>query len=294
MELTYTLTAQPAPEEQYRITDPLSAYNEEQAGSRNKKEFAFFVCSGTVEFVGGLLGFTHFNHFFVLAIFVDQEFRREGIGRELIRRAESLAFEQGCDAIYLDTFDFQAPGFYKKLGFKVFGMLNDYPTGHQRFYLVKRLHPAGKAQRCTAKLDFALQPQPTPEERKRILDPLAAYNEARVGPENWREFVLSASSDAGEPVAGLLGFAQWNHFFVAALYVEQPFRKEGIGSELMKRAETLALDQACDAIHLDTFDYQAPGFYERLGFKVFGTLEDYPPGHQRFYLVKRIRGVENG
>jgi ribosomal protein S18 acetylase RimI-like enzyme len=86
-----------------------------------------------------LLGFTHWNHFFVAAVFVDPQLRRQRVGRELLRRAEALALDQGCDAIYLDTFDFQAPGFYEKLGFKVFGKLEEYPPGHQRFYLVKRL-----------------------------------------------------------------------------------------------------------------------------------------------------------
>jgi len=137
MELTYTLTPEPTPEEQYRIIDPLIAYNEAQVGPRNKKDFAFFVRSETGEFAGGLLGFTHWNHFFVSAIFVDEKARGEGIGRELMQRAEALALRQGCETIYLDTFDYQAPGFYEKLGFKTFGTLNDYPTGHQRFYLVK-------------------------------------------------------------------------------------------------------------------------------------------------------------
>ena len=139
MDLTYTLRTEPTPEEQYCIIDPLIAYNESQAGPRNKKDFAFFVRSETGEFVGGLLGYTHFNHFFVSAVYVDQQFRKEGIGRELMARAEALALEQGCHAIYLDTFDYQAPGFYEKLGFKVFGKLEDYPAGHQRFYLLKRL-----------------------------------------------------------------------------------------------------------------------------------------------------------
>jgi GNAT superfamily N-acetyltransferase len=139
MELTFTLKPEPTPEERYRIIDPLIAYNEAQVGPRNSKEFAFSVHSETGEFIGGLLGFTHWNHFFVSSVFVDQQFRREGIGRELLKRAEALALEQGCDVIYLDTFDYQAPGFYEKLGFKVFAKLEDYPTGHQRFYLVKRL-----------------------------------------------------------------------------------------------------------------------------------------------------------
>jgi GNAT superfamily N-acetyltransferase len=139
MDLTYSLQLEPAPDERNRIIDPLIAYNEAQAGPRNSKEYAFSVHSETGEFVGGLLGFTHWNHFFVAAVFVDPQLRRQRVGRELLRRAEALALDQGCDAIYLDTFDFQAPGFYEKLGFKVFGKLEEYPPGHQRFYLVKRL-----------------------------------------------------------------------------------------------------------------------------------------------------------
>ena len=78
------LTPEPTPEDEYRIIDPLIAYNEAQAGPRNKKDFAFFVRSETGEFTGGLLGFTHFNHFFISALYVDQQLRKEGIGRELM------------------------------------------------------------------------------------------------------------------------------------------------------------------------------------------------------------------
>jgi ribosomal protein S18 acetylase RimI-like enzyme len=138
---------------------------------------------------------------------------------------------------------------------------------------------------------FTLNPEPTPEERYRIIDPLIAFNEAQAGPRKKKEFVFSAHSKIGEFVGGLLGFTHWNHFFVSAVFVDQRFRREGIGRELLRRAEALALEQGCDVIYLDTFDYQAPGFYEKLGFKVFGKLEDYPPGHQRFYLMKLIRDV---
>ena len=143
-------------------------------------------------------------------------------------------------------------------------------------------------------LTFTLQPEPTPEERNRIIDPLIAYNEAKAGSRNKKEFAFSVRSESGEFIAGLLGFTHFNHFFVSALYVDQQFRKEGIGRELMKRAEALALEQGCDVIYLDSFDYQAPGFYEKLGFEIFGKLEDYPPGHQRFYLRKRIQDSESG
>ena len=91
MKVTYTLQAEPSADERNRITDVLIAYNEGKAGPRNKKEFRFSVHSETGEFVGGSLGFTHWNHFFVSAVFVDQQLRRGGIGRELLARAEALA-----------------------------------------------------------------------------------------------------------------------------------------------------------------------------------------------------------
>ena len=62
-----------------------------------------------------------------------------------------------------------------------------------------------------------------------------------------------------------------------------------LGRELLSRAEELAMQNRCDAIHLDTSDFQAPGFYEKSGFKVFGMLEDYPPGYRRFFMVKDLR-----
>ncbi|MBV8482654.1 MAG: GNAT family N-acetyltransferase [Verrucomicrobia bacterium] len=78
----------------------MDAFNETQAGPCNFKEFTLFARSETAGFGGGLLGWTHWNHFFVCALVVDKRVRREGIGSELMKRAEELANQQGCDAIY--------------------------------------------------------------------------------------------------------------------------------------------------------------------------------------------------
>ena len=52
--------------------------------------------------------------------------------------AERIARANGCVGIWLDTYEFQARGFYEKLGFEVFGSLKDHPVGHRRFFLRKR------------------------------------------------------------------------------------------------------------------------------------------------------------
>src|SRR5712691_3125402 len=74
-------------------------------------------------------------------LWVHAELRGQGIGRELMARAEQRAAALGCHSAFLDTFSFQAPGFYQKLGYTVFGTL-DYPPDHKRFFLQKRLQPS--------------------------------------------------------------------------------------------------------------------------------------------------------
>jgi ribosomal protein S18 acetylase RimI-like enzyme len=72
---------------------------------------------------------------------VHDDLRGQGIGRDLMARAEQRAIALGCHSAWLDTFSFQAPRFYQKLGYEVFGVL-DYPPKHKRFFLQKRLTKA--------------------------------------------------------------------------------------------------------------------------------------------------------
>jgi len=67
-------------------------------------------------------------------------------------------------------------------------------------------------------------------------------------------------------------------------------RGAGLGRRLIKQAEEEAVRRGCRGVWLDTFSWQARGFYEKLGYSVFGTIDDYPPGHQRFFLKKVIGG----
>ncbi|HGG0583364.1 MULTISPECIES: GNAT family N-acetyltransferase [Bacillus] len=72
-------------------------------------------------------------------LWVSEEYRHEGYGSKLIKLIEEFAIEKGCRLINLDTFSFQAPDFYKKHGYKVIGVSEDHPKGHNHYYLEKRL-----------------------------------------------------------------------------------------------------------------------------------------------------------
>jgi ribosomal protein S18 acetylase RimI-like enzyme len=138
------------------------------------------------------------------------------------------------------------------------------------------------------KLSFTVETDPPSARTRLIIDALIDFNESQAGGRRVKDFALYAKDASGVVLGGLLGSTHWNHFFVSALFVHERFRRIGIGRELMQQAEAQALARGCDAIFLDTFDFQARGFYEKLGFEVFGVLENYPPGHKRFYMVKQI------
>ena len=70
---------------------------------------------------------------------VPPELRGHGVGRELMQRVETLGRERGLIGVFLDTFEFQARPFYEKLGYSLFGTIDDHPRGQHRYFLQKRL-----------------------------------------------------------------------------------------------------------------------------------------------------------
>jgi GNAT superfamily N-acetyltransferase len=116
---------------------------------------------------------------------------------------------------------------------------------------------------------------------------LLAFNEKWLGPSNEQPVRFVARDDAGV-LGGLLGHTRWNWLYVAKLWVDARGRGQGIGTRLLTAAEELARTRGCTDASLDTFEYQARPFYEKLGYELFGTLDGYPPGYRQFYLRKRL------
>lgn len=90
--------------------------------------------------VGGLVSYIDWGRWlYIDTIWVDTDYRGQGIGKYLIKSAEQKAINKGIKRARLWTFDFQALNFYKKLGYTVYGKLEDYPEGHTIYYLKKIL-----------------------------------------------------------------------------------------------------------------------------------------------------------
>ena len=120
---------------------------------------------------------------------------------------------------------------------------------------------------------------------------LEAHNEVRW-PQHppWRPLALFLREEA-RIAAGLAGETYCGWLFVKYLWVSDGLRGRGVGRELMTRAEVLARERGCHSAHLDTFSFQALGFYEKLGYQEFARL-DYPPDHYKHFMRKRLTPPE--
>jgi GNAT superfamily N-acetyltransferase len=121
------------------IGQGISDYNALQAGDDHGKNLCFVLQAPDQEIVGGVIGATYWNWLFINLMWIREDLRGRGYGHRLLELAEEEARQRGAKNAYLDTFSFQAPGFYQKQGYQVFGELQDFPEGHQRFFMKKQL-----------------------------------------------------------------------------------------------------------------------------------------------------------
>jgi len=136
--VAYRITAEEQPEWSI-IGGGISEFNTQQAGDDNGKNLCFVLRGPDDAVVGGIIGATHWNWLYINLMWIREDVRGQGYGGQLLALAEGEGRKRGAKHAYLDTFSFQAPGFYKKYGYQVFGELTDFPGEHQRYYLKKDL-----------------------------------------------------------------------------------------------------------------------------------------------------------
>jgi ribosomal protein S18 acetylase RimI-like enzyme len=138
-----------------------------------------------------------------------------------------------------------------------------------------------------AELHLTLDPAPPIETLRALGDAIDRFN-ARTVPLDAQRFALLLHAQDDSLAGGLFGVLAWQWLFVQALWVDDAWRRRGIGRALLARAEAHAMAAGCHSVWLDTF--QARGFYRALGYHEFGALENYPEGQTRWFLRKRLGG----
>jgi GNAT superfamily N-acetyltransferase len=118
---------------------------------------------------------------------------------------------------------------------------------------------------------------------------LVRFNRTQAGPLRYSRIVLSARDDQDRLLGGLILQSYWRESYIELLWLSARVRRGGVGSRLIEEAERLARKRGSRLIHLNTFSFQAPGFYEKQGYRRFGGMSGSPKGHSRHFYVKRLR-----
>ncbi len=123
---------------------------------------------------------------------------------------------------------------------------------------------------------------------------LKAYNMASVPHDGRLELEplqLVLKDETGTIVGGINAntISYWKKCRIDIFWLAENYRQTGYGSKLLKKVEELALERGCTLVQLDTYSFQAPAFYQKNGYEIFGAIEDSPAGHTHYFLKKTLQ-----
>ena len=255
-----------------------------------EEEFVYKVADEKGSILGGcILAVDERKTASVFDLWVEEAYRCKGIASALMQEAEKKARELGCYLVMIGTFDFQAKPFYENHGYVVNDTMAGVPKGHEHYFMTKRLDRTviEHVPSNTDKYEIV----PGGEEDAEFLSGrLRRHDEAFAPREHEYVFIGKKVTDGnGRIIAGLLGGVDgWNGTDIDALWVDDQYRRQGIGTRLLREFEREAEENGAGAVFIEAFDWNV-GFFRKNGYEtVTGMLEDYPRGHTMYCMQKPL------
>ena len=255
------------------------------------EEFVLKVENENGEIIGGCIAEAyeyHWSRVLLEELWVDERYRHQGIGSMIIREVERIAREKGCRVVTLGTASYMARPLYEKHGYTVFTTLKK-ANGYIDYSLVKYLDkdtpnyvPTNDSS-TRFKLSFGSE-----DDANMIQNGLDTYDEAyEPNYENVGFYKKLADKD-GKFAAGVIAAVNKGAYgFVEALFVEEPLRRQGFGTYLLKEAEEFAKENDAPVIMTNAGDWNVD-FFKKNGYLIRGELKDVPKGHNCYELYKNI------
>ena len=250
------------------------------------------VCKKIVDkdgnIIAGCTGYIfHWGCMYVDDMWVDEKYRRQGLGSIALQAVEAVAESKGCHLIMLGTWDFQAKPYYQKHGYEVFSTLKDCPAGHEDYQLAKRLDGNWPKRKCKP-IEYELL-DGSKEDAEYICDQLdEGYNKEHLEiKHDYIKINRKLINQDGKVVAAIMaGVTEIDTGWIWKIWVDEDYRLQGLGTLLLKHFEKKAKEKgATKIISEEIYDWNV-GFFVKAGYQVAGELKDLPKGHT-FYIVEK-------
>lgn len=230
----------------------------------SEQTFALYMKRNS-KIIAGVIGIVTRDWAYVETLWVDESLRGQGVGKRLMLATETYVHQLGLNGIFLYTVDFQAPYFYPKLGYQVFGKLPNRPQGYNATYFAKT------ALEADALTDEFTVENPVTESTFEILESGLDQHAEDITPIISHERVFLQHDEDGHIIGGIFGHVFWGWLDVHLCYATT---SEGVDQLLD------TLEQFCDTSQLGiithTYDQAQGNRLQARGYPVFGTLPNRP------------------
>lgn len=216
------------------------------------------------------------------SVWTDESVRGKGYGTLVMQSAETHAVQHNTMQSYLFTTTFQARPFYEKIGYTLFGQVDDHPQGYSFYGLEKR---GLQATPIDSRISID---EPPRHERSNIIEQGLLDNIATYVPIDFRKLAVFLRDDDGKIHGGAVGMTFWDWFDLQLFWIDDAQRGKGYGKQILTLVETELQQQGVLGIKCDTASFQSLGFYQAQGFDIMGTLDNRPPQHRSYFLKKRF------
>lgn len=269
----------PQPADYADIRQGLQAYNLSQqpqlADLKSGRRILTYHDGSTL--IGGAIIVYEWGWLYVDTLWVDAAYRGLGIATQLMQAIESIALTHQLAGVYLMTSQFQAPDFYKKLGYQIWAELPDWPRAYTMTYFQKK-----SLTHFDPNPHIQLHDR-NPELRQYLQEGLLKDSYPYT-PFEYQSYVTKLWDDT-QLIGGFYAFSFWDVLTLAILYIEPAYRQQSYGHQLLNQVQQLARQTGLARIILDTADFQAPDFYHQAGYQTYGLLEHRPPNNRSHFLT---------
>ena len=257
----------------------------------DEEEFVLKIENEDGEIIGGCIAEAyeyHWSRMFLNTLWVEERWRRHGLGSVLLREVERIAREKGCRVVTLGTASYMARPFYEKHGYTVFTTLKK-ANGFISYSLVKYLDRDTPDYVPTDNSGARFQVSLGNDDDAEVIENgIAAYSEAYEQKCERADYFKKLVDKDGRFLAGVIADVDKGAYgFVHALFVEAPLRRQGLGTYLLREAEKLAKENDAPMVLTTAGDWNV-GFFQKNGYQLRGELKDVPKGHDCYELYKMI------